>query len=426
MHSFQFHVSIEPGTGFRWKNTILSAINDKTLFLYEAKTRRILKVPFKNPPTEGRARLSGSLTGWLCEQGFIENANNVNSDEITPRKPYCPSAVTIAPTLACNLSCPYCFERKGRGPMSWSNCDELATFLTAQSLQTGSPLHITWYGGEPMLAVPQIERVSLALLNSDIGLSAKIITNGTIMNASMVDRIHRVGVSSAQVTLGGCRLDHERTRPSQSSQPTFDRVISTISQLISRKILTTVRINLFQDAVPRIFDLFTENTFMALSDNPLIEINVIIIDEDIHKVSYRTLQQIRQEFNCRGFRVRGLNAAVPRVHSCSAVRSSDICVGPDLELYRCYSHFGHSNAIIGELRCQGIQPKLCSLESTKTVDLLESDCETCDIRKFCHNNRCQYQLLTVGKISGLHSCDDARAAARDEFFAFITEYTHEN
>lgn len=74
-------------------------------------------------------------------------------------------SLTIAPTMGCNFDCPYCFEQQRSGKMH-SNVQEDVAALAGRMLKaSGSKtLDVTWFGGEPLLAVDIVETLSEKLL----------------------------------------------------------------------------------------------------------------------------------------------------------------------------------------------------------------------------------------------------------------------
>jgi uncharacterized protein len=61
--------------------------------------------------------------------------------------------LTIAPTTACNFSCPYCFE-KGVDvkTMTEETMKKTVSFIIDRAAITNNRVKIEWYGGEPLLA----------------------------------------------------------------------------------------------------------------------------------------------------------------------------------------------------------------------------------------------------------------------------------
>ena len=64
--------------------------------------------------------------------------------------------LTLVPTIACNLRCPYCFEKsKPKGVISNETCDKIIDFIKRD--KRNPCLDLNWFGGEPLLAINQIE-----------------------------------------------------------------------------------------------------------------------------------------------------------------------------------------------------------------------------------------------------------------------------
>lgn len=85
--------------------------------------------------------------------------------------------IIIVPTLDCNFSCPYCFEKNKRPIyMSKEVREKLVRFIIDKSQKR--PITLYWYGGEPLLAKDCIEDI----LNNMIGnveiKEHALITNG--------------------------------------------------------------------------------------------------------------------------------------------------------------------------------------------------------------------------------------------------------
>ncbi len=92
-------------------------------------------------------------------------------------------SLTIAPTMACNLHCSYCFENSHpKIHMDDSVEDAIIAFIKGHKII--EHLHVSWFGGEPLLAFPRIfslTRKMLALSNVK-RYEAEIITNGVNMD----------------------------------------------------------------------------------------------------------------------------------------------------------------------------------------------------------------------------------------------------
>lgn len=71
--------------------------------------------------------------------------------------------LTLAPTMNCCFNCHYCFEKvKGGKAMSEAVMDAIVKYVVAhKDLQS---LRVTWFGGEPLMAVASIGTKNLSAL----------------------------------------------------------------------------------------------------------------------------------------------------------------------------------------------------------------------------------------------------------------------
>ena len=141
--------------------------------------------------------------------------------------------LTICPTMGCNFDCPYCFEDHFAGKMSEQVQDDIVA-LAGRMLDAANAkdVHVTWFGGEPLLAPDVIELLSerLAAVAEERGgkYAASIITNGYLLTQETADMLGRCNVKSAQVTIDGLGATHDATRHLANGGPTFERITGNL------------------------------------------------------------------------------------------------------------------------------------------------------------------------------------------------------
>ena len=141
--------------------------------------------------------------------------------------------LTICPTMNCNFDCPYCFEKHRPGRMSPEVQDDVVN-LTRRMLEAGAGkrLHVTWFGGEPLLAADVIASLSERLIalaeEYHASYSAGIVTNGYLLSQKNIDMLERCRVTSCQVTLDGLGEKNDMTRRLAGGGPTFARITDNL------------------------------------------------------------------------------------------------------------------------------------------------------------------------------------------------------
>jgi uncharacterized protein len=177
--------------------------------------------------------------------------------------------LTIAPTMACNFGCSYCFQGliKPTKKMTPEVQNAILDFVKAKKgLQS---LHIVWYGGEPLMGKDSIFRLSDRLIawcdKNKISYSAGIVSNAWFLNGETAAQLYSRRVKSVQVTIDGDRETHDQMRPLTSGQGTFDRILENISETLDETALSiSVRVNVGQrnvDRVSSLLDGFVEKNF---------------------------------------------------------------------------------------------------------------------------------------------------------------------
>ena len=198
--------------------------------------------------------------GFLVEDQECELSTLEDSSHTGRRNSDC-LALTIAPTLACNFACDYCFESHSAVRMSDHTEQAVLTF-TERHLGNANSLLITWFGGEPTLCVSTIERLQtgFAAIADRRGIAldpGSIITNGYLLDRTLATRLKNLGVTTAQVTLDGPRQKHDQRRMLRNGRGTFDKILDNVTE--SCEILDIViRINVDKDNLDSAVDVVQE------------------------------------------------------------------------------------------------------------------------------------------------------------------------
>ena len=106
-------------------------------------------------------------------KGYFIVPKNENEIEILRRKrnEICESVAIIAfqilPTLKCNFRCIYCYEnlQNDNRFMTKEVMDAIIEYVKRTIKSTTRYLYISWYGGEPLLAIKQIKYLSDFFIN---------------------------------------------------------------------------------------------------------------------------------------------------------------------------------------------------------------------------------------------------------------------
>ncbi|QNO13855.1 4Fe-4S cluster-binding domain-containing protein [Alkalicella caledoniensis] len=161
--------------------------------------------------------------------------------------------ITIAPTMNCNFDCIYCFEKGYRdGIMSKEVQDSVIKFIEQQAKYYDG-VKITWYGGEPLLALNIIENITektkQICRDKNINYSASMITNGYNLNNYTCSRLKELDIKNIQVTIDGEENEHDKRRPLSGGGPTFKQILSNLAENVNIIPQTALRVNADKDNI---------------------------------------------------------------------------------------------------------------------------------------------------------------------------------
>ncbi len=144
-------------------------------------------------------------------------------------------SLTIAPTMACNMQCPYCYENKDGRVMTAEIQDMLVEFVKTHLCASPSinTLSVNWYGGEPLLQKKIIYNLSEKFLNicSERGIQyrASMVTNGSLLDAETAKKlVEDCKVSNVQITIDGMPKRHNMRRIFVDGTDSFDVIVKNI------------------------------------------------------------------------------------------------------------------------------------------------------------------------------------------------------
>ncbi len=373
-----------------------------------ARAEMILRKPDEAP----KGRKAPALKTLLIDAGFLIN------DGVDERE-YLASfhardcrqtkhlGLTVLPSLACNLRCVYCYETKESGVMGEEVQQELIRLARARTQPEGT-LAVTWFGGEPLLNVPIIERLSRAFMEiceeKKAKYSASIITNGYLLDRETAKTLVDLKIDHAQVTLDGPEPVHDARRPTAGGKGSFERIFANLRET-SPILPISLRINVDQtnrDAIPAVLDLLAAAGLQG-SVHPYIghtlPYNEICQDvagscigsEDFALLDLETALDLMR----RGFRTysppKSTNAY------CLADNDNSFVVTPSGGIVNCWNDSASAEAEIGHLlKPQTPQMRAKALEWLKR-DPFSLECVDCLLLPICMGG-CPYMFLRSGEL----------------------------
>lgn len=317
-------------------------------------------------------------------------------------------ALTILPTRGCNFGCIYCYEQDR--PMK--NMDEetekgIVKFLKANTNM--KRLSVVWYGGEPLINFPTIERLSKEFLSMGIEYSAKMVTNGYLLSSEIAEKIESLAIRNIQITLDGPESVHNQRRMLLGGQPTYRTIMTNLKYLL--KVNKTITIDIRTNVDRRNMDEYDTfyRQFMAEIDNPrvnlypgfvsdLLSSECVSAEHNISAGGYKA-QFALDVYHKYGIEIKSFLPKYRR-HSCVASKYWAFVIGPEGELYKCWRMVGNKEQIVGNVNTLQMNMAKFSRYLTGADYTTDPKCLSCEFITLCGGG-CPLVRMR-NKYEGLH------------------------
>ena len=137
----------------------------------------------------------------------------------------------LLPTEACNFRCTYCYETFENKKMPRPVVTGIKSLIDRRG-EDLDRLDITWFGGEPLLALDVITEISKHALDvaktEGFAFHSGMTTNGYFLNRDRFLQCVDHNIDFFQISLDGGPEDHNASRKLASGGGTFDRIWSNL------------------------------------------------------------------------------------------------------------------------------------------------------------------------------------------------------
>ncbi len=287
----------------------------------------------------------------------------------------------VNPTLDCNLSCWYCYERRYKGSKISKEVSDgiIKHIIWKCNNEPFSTLKLSFFGGEPFYNYPAIkdiiERAKNVCIKRGISLYLDFTTNGTLLDAKNIDFLSDLSCQF-QITIDGNKEQHNKVKHTKDRSKDLFTLTFQNMKLIQEKIPSSMlflRIN------------FDENTLESFDEilariKELDRRRTVIIVKRVWQVNHENINNeivnsTIEKLNGEGFSVDYYTQG----KLCFGERYNEAVINYDGQVFKCttISDFNQTNAY-GKLDTQTGQiiwneSKLAYDYSTKSPD----ECLSC-------------------------------------------------
>lgn len=290
--------------------------------------------------------------------------------------------LTINPTLHCNFACAYCFETS-KPAIYMTDEVENAIIEFIKKAKRIETIHITWFGGEPLMAYDRIVSITNKIKKLKVKYNADIITNGYLLNEKIINNLDKLNIKRIQITIDGLKEDHDKTRPLLSGKGTFDRIYKNIQLLKTLKpdFPTIVRVNIdvhnaqnFIKTYAFFYQQYKDKVFVVpgfiQSTGGCVASDCVFDKEKMAKFLLTLFKQY-------GVNAMGLFPDNYR-YECPIRNPFNLVIGPESELYKCWNDIGNREQVVGYLNNQeNINNKLLTRYYVAGDPFDDAECQEC-------------------------------------------------
>lgn len=299
--------------------------------------------------------------------------------------------LTIAPTIQCNLRCPYCFEEtKPLGFMSLETIDALQHFVSEHTY--AKTYSITWFGGEPLLALPQMRTIIEKLQEiEDKSLQGHgIITNGTLLNDDAIKLFQNYPLGSIQITLDGNQEQHDSKRFHASGKGSFDIILRNVDNAIKAlpDTMFSFRINVDNTNCHSYIEVanMLKDRYSGCK-NINFYAGILRANKGCHSEQFFSTKDhisFSKKVAKAGL-ISGLTYPSLQNKGCGATCVSSYVIGPMGEIYLCWEHVGRKEKIIGNIKDKSLSnPVLRNRFLNHGHCLNDPECRKCALLPICN------------------------------------------
>lgn len=311
--------------------------------------------------------------------------------------------VTAVSTLKCNSDCTYCYQRNldfRYEEMTEDDFDGFYDFLLKMPQRN---IHISWYGGEPLLARDRIlDFCARASKDKRHTYSYSISTNASVYDEKFFRMMKRYGLTNVTVSMVGTGEIQSALRP--SAEYDSARVIRNIISM-TRHTKVIVNLNLCKRNIRNIKEIFEElsgyrhsslsfsfSRIVSYDHRPCAEIELDVDTYMKHVIELANWALDHQ------FQISDMSCFQNFGVYCGAYANNNYVVGPGLYLYQCDRSYDPKDsfaqivdgALVYHMDCDGCEDaKLCP--DPYKIDA----CRQCKLLPYC-NGGCDY-LRKIGK-----------------------------
>ncbi|WLD93104.1 radical SAM/SPASM domain-containing protein [Alkalihalobacillus sp. AL-G] len=370
--------------------------------LYNIRTGRGLKFPRGLDVWN-----NDSLKPYLSKHKFMIQKDQQEDQEVLDdykkvRRDSQTLHLIILPHENCNFRCVYCYENFEKNKMDPEVEEGIKNYIKHE-LSTGdyNLFTVSWFGGEPLLGIDVMERISDYAINLcnklDIKYTAGITTNGSLITRKNLKKLCDMKVTKYQITIDGIKEIHDKQRVQANGKGTYDSIMKSLVLMheSDERFKVLIRMNVSPDNFKYAnehMDIM-EKTF---EKDPRFEMYFHNIghwggknDENVEVCSENMMVHLLEQSSKRDLPTFSVNKLMAPDNVCYAANPKSFVIGTDGMLYKCTVALYDERNHIGKINADGtmdINEDRMKLWTDKGVE--DQKCKSCFFAPSCHGDSC--------------------------------------
>lgn len=315
--------------------------------------------------------------------------------------------LTIAPTMACNFRCPYCYEKgKEYATMTPETIAQMKKYI--QNLKNSYKcIHITWYGGEPLMAFDIIkELMEEVYQNFDKKyVSSGAVSNGYLLTENIVSDLKSLNINCIQITIDGPPEIHNTRRCLPSGDDTFYVILNNLKKALELypELHVSIRVNVDKSNINRIdeiemhlkeYDLLKKvSVYIA----PVANINGTCSDGQCFNVKEFALEEINFIRRNQNNGIALIDVPKKNVGMCGAVSLNSWVIDAKGDFYKCWDDVGEINEKVGSIFDESFEINKKLLDWLSYSIENDEECLQCPYLPICMGGCPNYRIKNKGK-----------------------------
>ena len=304
----------------------------------------------------------------------------------------------INPTMDCNLSCWYCYEKHEKSVMSKEVFQSVLSFIKDKVESGIGNFRLGFFGGEPLMklktiVIPLIEYTYHLCKQENIDFGVSFTSNGTLLTKTKIEELCRYCKPSFQITLDGNEENHNKVRFFTNRKGTYSLILQNIKSLLEYNCPVRVRINYTKDNIGSIHDILQNASALFNEHKDLIEFDFHRVWQD-KDTEERVLPEIKTYAgNLIGKGFKALYDELNEIRNpCYGDKANTAVINYNGDVFKCTAKDFCKENREGILTDEGKIEWEKSQEYRLSIKLKNTACQKCSIAPICGGGCSRYIL----------------------------------